>query len=101
METAQEMEAKIVGKAAEDAEFRARLLSDPKATIEQELSVTIPASMSIDVHEDSATTVHLTLPPTAALSEADLQSVAAAGRRVIRRDHTGRPIEWEETTLDW
>ena len=72
----QEMRAKIVGKATQDAEFRARLLSDPKGTIEQELNVTIPASLSIEVHEASATTAHLVLPPGSRLSESDLQTVA-------------------------
>ena len=50
METPNEMRAKIVGKAAEDAEFRARLLGDPKGAIGQELGVTIPSSLSIEVH---------------------------------------------------
>ena len=52
METPSEMRMKIVGKATEDADFRAHLLSDPKGTLEQELSVTLPASMSIEVHEN-------------------------------------------------
>ena len=75
METAQAMHAKIVGKAAEDADFRARLLSDPKGAIAQELGVTIPASLSIEVHEASGATVHLILPPDGRLSESDLQTV--------------------------
>ena len=76
METANEMRAKIVGKAAEDAEFRARLLGDPKGAIGQELGVTIPASLSIEVHEQSADVVHLVLPPDSRLNEGDLQAVA-------------------------
>ena len=76
METANEMRAKIVGKAAGDAEFRARLLGDPKGAVEQELGVTIPASLSIEVHEQSAEAVHLVLPPDSRLNEGDLQAVA-------------------------
>ena len=76
MTTAQEMRARIVGKAADDAEFRARLLSDPKGAIGEELGVTIPASMSIEVHENSAETVHLTLPPDSRLSESDLEQAS-------------------------
>ena len=76
METANEMRAKIVGKAAEDAEFRARLLGDPKGAIGQELGVTIPASLSIEVHEQSAEVVHLVLAPDSKLNEGDLQAVA-------------------------
>ena len=76
METPSEMRTKIVGKAAEDADFRARLLSDPKAAIGQELGVAIPASMSIEVHEEGSATAHLVLPPDSRLSEGDLQAVA-------------------------
>ena len=76
METSKEMRMKIVGKAAGDADFRARLLGDPKGAIEQELGVTIPATMSIEVHEERGTTAHLVLPPASKLSEDDLQAVA-------------------------
>ena len=76
METANEMRAKIVGKATGDADFRARLLSDPKAAIGQELGVTIPASLSIEVHEESGATAHLVLPPDSKLSEHDLGKVS-------------------------
>ncbi len=76
METAQELQAKIVGKAAADEDFRARLRSDPKGAIAQELGVTIPASLGIKVHEESATTAHLVLPPASKLSESELQEVA-------------------------
>ena len=76
METPNEMRMKIVGKAAEDVEFRARLLSDPKGAIGQELGVTIPASLSIEVHEEDDTTTHLVLPPDGKLSERDLVNVS-------------------------
>ena len=76
METPNEMRAKIMGKAAEDAEFRARLLGDPKGAIEQELGVTVPASLSIEVHEEDGATAHLILPPDSRLNEGDLQAVA-------------------------
>ena len=75
METPNEMRAKIVGKATEDADFRARLLSDPKGAIGQELGVTIPASLSVEVHEESGATAHLVLPPDSKLSEGNLQAV--------------------------
>ncbi len=77
METPNEMRAKIADKAAGDAEFRARLLGDPKGALERELGVAIPASLSIEVHEESAGTAHLVLPPDSKLSEGDLRSVTA------------------------
>ena len=86
METPNEMRAKIVGKATGDADFRARLLSDPKGALEQELSVTIPASLSVEVHEESSTSAHLVLPPDSRLSEGDLQAVAGGGDWNITSD---------------
>ena len=80
METAKEMRARIVGKATEDSDFRARLLSDPKGAIKQELGVTIPASLSVEVHEENGATAHLVLPPNSKLGEGDLQAVAAGGQ---------------------
>ena len=76
METPSEMRTKIVGKASEDGEFRARLLSDPKAAIGQELGVTIPESLLIKVHEESDASAHLVLPPDSKLSERDLGKVS-------------------------
>ena len=90
METPKEMRMKIVGRAAEDADFRARLLSDPKGAVEDELGISIPASMSIEVYEDDGTTAHLVLPPDSRLSEADLQMAAGGGHPDITWD----PNDW-------
>ena len=76
METPNEMRMKIVGRATGDADFRARLLSDPKGAVEEELGVSIPASMSVEVHEDDGATAHLVLPPDSKLGEGDLQAAA-------------------------
>ena len=81
METPNEMRAKIVGKATGDADFRARLVSDPKEAIGQELGVTMPAALSVVVHEESEATAHLVLPPDSKLSGADLQTVAGGFER--------------------
>ena len=93
METPKEMRMKIVGRATEDADFRARLLSDPKGAIGQELGVTMPASLSVEVHEEGDATAHLILPPDSKLSEADLQAVAGGSR-------TSR-ASFGETMSDW
>ena len=81
METAKELHARIVGKATEDGDFRARLLSDPKGAIGEELGVTIPGGLSIEVHEESDETAYLVLPPDSRLSEADLEAVAGGASR--------------------
>ena len=76
MKTATELKSQLLTKAAEDGDFRTRLLADPKATISTELDTTIPEGFSVVVHEDSATTAHLVLPPSPALTEAELTAVA-------------------------
>lgn len=79
METPNELREKIVEKAAKDSDFRALLLRDPKGALKQELGVTIPEALSVEVHEESNTTTHLVLPPDSKLSEDDLQAVAGGG----------------------
>ena len=76
MKTADEMRRILVDKAGEDEEFRSRLQADPKGAIQQELDLELPAGLSIQVHEDSAETAHLVLPPNPRLTEAQLAQVA-------------------------
>ena len=97
MESTKEMHARIARKATADAGFRARLLNNPKETIERELGVDIPASLSIEVHEESDTTAHLVLPPDSKLSERELETVAGGdngpeGMIEVKKD--GRPDTW-------
>lgn len=75
MKTPNELREEIVGKAAKDSDFRALLLADPKGALKQELGVTIPESLSVEVHEESNTTTHLVLPPDSRLNEDELQGV--------------------------
>ena len=82
------MQAKIVGKASADAGFRARLLGDPKGAIAQ-LGITIPASLSVEVHEESATTAHLVLAAAGGLTESELEAVAGGTEDV----YEGKPLD--------
>ena len=66
-------------KAVEDEEFRSRLLADPRAVIEEELDLSVPDGIDIQVHEDTATTSHFVLPPSAKLAEEDMRAVAGGG----------------------
>ena len=59
MTTATELKSRILNRAAEDGEFRAHLIADPKAAISAEIGTTIPDGFNVAVHEDSATTAHL------------------------------------------
>ena len=76
MTTATELKAQILSKAAEDVDFRARLLADPKGAIASEVGTAIPEGFDVVVHEDSATAAHLVLPPSPELTEAELEKVA-------------------------
>ena len=95
MQSPNEMRTKIVNKAAEDADFRAMLLNDPKAAISEELGVTMPESMSINVHEESTATAHLVLPPDSRLREGDLEAVAGGGWGGVGYE------EGQSTDRDW
>ncbi len=53
----------LVSRAAEDSEFRERLLARPRETIEKELGASLAGDHEIQVHEESSTTTHLVLPP--------------------------------------
>ena len=76
MTTATELKSRILSKAGEDNDFRARLIADPKAAIASEVGTVVPDGFDIVVHEDSATTAHLVLPPSSALTEAELATAA-------------------------
>ena len=76
MTTATELRSRILSKAAEDDDFRALLVADPKAAISSEIGTEIPEGFDVVVHEDSATTAHLVVPPSPALTEAELETVA-------------------------
>ena len=81
--TASELRARLVEKADADEAFRARLLADPRAVVEDELGLAIPAGFTIKVHEERADTGHLILPPAAYLTDDDLEQ--AAGGVTCRR----------------
>ena len=74
MTTATELRERILSRAAEDGEFRARLIADPKAAISAETGATIPEGFEVAVHEDSAITAHLVLPPSPRLTEAEMKA---------------------------
>ena len=76
MTTATELKDRILSRAAEDGNFRAHLIADPRATIAAETGHTIPDGFSVVVHEDSATTAHLVLPPSPKLTESEMETIA-------------------------
>lgn len=77
MRNGDEMLQQVVGKSGLDADFRRQLIADPKAAISEELGITIPDSMTIEVHESDMQTVHLALPPDPNITEEQLEAISA------------------------
>jgi hypothetical protein len=76
MQSEAEVKANIVMKAAEDDDFRARLVADPRAALEAETGLRFPDDYRLHVHEESATDAHLVLPPKPELSKQQLDHIA-------------------------
>ena len=81
-----EVELRIVSRACEDDAFREKLISDPKAAIEDELGIAIPAGITVKVHEETPTTAYLRIPSapkhvkiSEELSDQALETVAGGG----------------------
>jgi hypothetical protein len=74
--TRSEVEAIIAERIAADPAFRDSLLADPRAVISEVLGFDIPGNVQIVLHEESLTHIHLTIPTSEELSEADLELVA-------------------------
>ena len=75
MRTAAQMREEVVRRAAEDPAFREALKADPKEAIGEAIGARLPDGLRVHVHEDSADTGHLVLPPPARLDEAALERV--------------------------
>ena len=77
--TRSEVEAIIAERIAADPGFLNTLLADPRAVLSEIIGFDIPESVQVVLHEESLTQIHLTIPASEALSDADLELVAGAG----------------------
>jgi hypothetical protein len=71
----------LVADAWADPQLKAKLLKNPQ-TVLAERGISLPAGMSVNIHEDSDSSVNLVLPPVPAaeeLSEQELETVAGGG----------------------
>ena len=84
-----ETENKLIEKASQDADFKARLMSDPKAAIAEETGAELPDNLEITVLEESANHYYLVLPLEAQdseeLSEEALEAVAGGAGSIVFR----------------
>ena len=77
--TRSEVEAIIAERIAADPGFRETLLADPRAVLSEVIGFDIPDTVQVELHEESLTQIHLTIPASENLSDADLELVAGAG----------------------
>lgn len=77
MRSGDDMMRQIIDKSALDADFRQNLLANPKSAITQELGITMPESMNIEVHQSDMQTVHIALPPDPNITEEQLEAISA------------------------
>ncbi|AVY95799.1 MULTISPECIES: NHLP leader peptide family RiPP precursor [Microvirgula] len=66
-QTRRDLETHIITKAWKDPEYKAQLLKDPKAALQDALksidpSLSLPDSLQVQVHEENANLFHLVLP---------------------------------------
>lgn len=72
----------IARALADDPAFRDQLLADPKATLSALVGMPLPDAVSVEVHEESLTSIHIVVPAASGsgeLSEDDLELVAGGG----------------------
>jgi len=76
--TRNDVEKLVQQQLSADPEFRARLLADPRAVVSELSGTAVPESVTIEVHEESLTHVHLVIPAAAAseIPDGDLELVA-------------------------
>ena len=79
--TAEQLRSALVRKAERDPDFRARLLADPNAAIEDEFGITVPDGFNVEVHEETSTDYHVVLPALSQLSHAEMMAISAGGQR--------------------
>jgi Nitrile hydratase, alpha chain len=77
----QEIEAHLVAKTWKDESFKQQLLSNPKAVIEKEFGVQLPAELNVQIVEEDAQTLYINLPMRpdfsgTELSDRELEAVA-------------------------
>jgi len=74
--TRAEVEAIIAERIAADPAFRDTLLADPRAVLSEVVGVDVPDGVQVVLHEESLTPqIHLTIPASEELSDADLEVV--------------------------
>lgn len=64
------LKVKIIQKAWQDPEFKARLLADPRSALQESLGIAIPEGIQLQAVEETPSSYYLVIPP----NPADLES---------------------------
>ena len=73
----------LMQKAATDVEFRGKLLTDPRSTIESLLGVPLPEGLKLRIVENTPSEVTLVIPPSVSSELSDDQLEAVAGGKSL------------------
>jgi len=57
-----DLQQQIMARAMKDEAFRHELTVNPKTVLERELGIELPPNVSVMVHENTSSTIHLVLP---------------------------------------
>ena len=72
------VQGKLIGRAWEDEAFKAKLLSDPRAAIEQATGLKLPAGVTVKVLEETENTLYFVIPSSPLGAEGQLSDEALA-----------------------
>jgi ATP-dependent Zn protease len=61
----------VLKRAAQNEELRRSLVSNPKDALYREMGIKFPDNVSLVVHENTASTIHLVIPRAAARSRTE------------------------------
>jgi hypothetical protein len=89
--TKHDLETRLIEECWKDPEFKAEVLADPKAKLEEFLGTKLPENFKVIIHQDDASTLHLAVPPAPAaaaeLSDEDLEKIAGGTELVFLGTH--------------
>ena len=74
--TRADVESRIATAIDEDPGFRERLLADPRGVVGELIGMDIPENVTVVLHEESLTHIHLTIPASDEIAEHELELVA-------------------------
>ena len=79
MDTTESLQQRLIERSEEDGEFRSQLLADPRVAIREALDIEFPEDFNVVIHEDGPRTAHLVLPPSAQMTDTQLEQATGGG----------------------